>query len=48
MDLGFSICLKCGKVGDHYSVALRGFTCQVDLDNGKLPIKFDVNGNEEV
>jgi hypothetical protein len=42
----FEICLRCGKIGYHYSVELRGFTCDIDLDSGKLQTKFNEHGNE--
>lgn len=44
-------CEKCDKVlmdgESHYDPKLRGFTCLVDHD-GKLRVKYDKNGNEEV
>jgi hypothetical protein len=48
------ICTQCGKTYNlkdeprgHYDPRLRGFSCLVDHD-GKLRVKYDENGNEEV
>lgn len=41
------ICAKCGKIGDHWSVDLRSFSCELSVD-GKKIVQYDENGNEKV